>query len=478
MTKALPPIYGTKPWSHQVDAYNFAFPRDHTLLAMRMGEGKSLTSILLHDNWRCRKTLVVCPKHVIAVWNREFKRHGADQVSVFLANHGTVKKRTAEADKRLLWAHNRMPVVVVTNYDSIWRPPFGEWALSKAWDLVIADESHRIKSGTSKVSKYAEKLGKRADHRLALTGTPLPHSPLDVFGQARFLYPGHFGSSWHRFRTRYAEYRNPSIPQMVTGYCNQAELEEIMGRFTFRTEGEVQDLPPTTHEVLTCELPPSARKKYTELKEELITEMRGGVVTAANALTRTIRLRQLVSGCLPIDDSDQVAIVHAEKEKLLTELLSDLSEPVVVFAEFRYDLDAIRRVAEKLQRPYGEVSGRRHDLSPDATYPDGIDVLGVQYQSGGSGVDLQNRSRIGIYYSPTYRLGDYEQSLKRLHRPGQTKPVIYYHLVCESTIDEAVRQALSQRADVVGRVLATIAGQAKLQTFAGEDLSTWLSTSA
>jgi SNF2 family DNA or RNA helicase len=84
-------------------------------------------------------------------------------------------------------------------------------------------------------------------------------------------------------------------------------------------------------------------------------------------------------------------------------------------------------------------------------------VLAVQIDSGGVGVDL-TRARYAIYYSLGFSLGSYEQSLARIHRPGQTRPVEYIHLVAEGTVDEKVMAALARRADVVNTVLHEMKG--------------------
>jgi SNF2 family DNA or RNA helicase len=123
---------------------------------------------------------------------------------------------------------------------------------------------------------------------------------------------------------------------------------------------------------------------------------------------------------------------------------------VVVFCRFRSDLDDVAAAARELGREYAEVSGERKDLerwqAGDAA------ILGVQMQSGGVGIDC-SRAAYAFYYSLGYSLGDYEQSLARLRRPGQTRCVRYYHLVCQGTVDEQVYAALRERRNVVDAVL-------------------------
>jgi SNF2 family DNA or RNA helicase len=89
-----------------------------------------------------------------------------------------------------------------------------------------------------------------------------------------------------------------------------------------------------------------------------------------------------------------------------------------------------------------------------------IDVAAVQLQSGGVGIDL-TRARHAIYYSLDFRLADHEQSRARLHRPGQTRPVVYTYLLTEGTIDRAIHGALRKRQQVVDAVLAYLKAAAR-----------------
>jgi len=451
-----PRMYNKRSWRHQALGYNFAYGRPATMFAMGMGTGKSKPTVDLAVNWGCRLTLVLCPKSVLGVWRREFEQWAAVAANVCILDKGTTaKKRDIAAGHLMLCEHLRQPAVVVTNYDSVWREPFGKWSVNVPWDLVICDESHRIKAHNSQVSKHAAKLGAVAARRLCLTGTPMPHSPLDLFGQFRFLDPGIFGTSWHWFSHRYARHDNPHVPQMVTSYANQDELQRRMAWITYRVGNEVLDLPEVTHNVLACQLSPAAMKNYRDLEDEMITEVQAGVVTVANALVRLLRLQQVTSGFLQADDAEIPTEIDTAKRDVLSDLLEDIGkdEPVVVFCNFRHDLAAIAAVAKKLGRTYGEVSGARKDLTSHATMPDGVQVMGVQVRAGGLGIDL-TRARYAVYYNHPWSLGDYEQSVARVHRPGQTRHTFYYHLVAENTVDEHVQRSLEKKRDAVESILS------------------------
>lgn len=454
---ASPPQYRhTDPWRHQAQAYNFAHGAAATMLALDMGTGKSKVLVDLLVNWGGETHLILCPLSVLAVWRRELERHWgySSDVLVTVCDRGTVAKKSelaandADNARRGGEAH-----VVVINYEAAWREPFAKWALARTWSCVSADESHRAKDPTGKSSKFLFDVGKRASRRLCLTGTPMPHSPLDLFAQYRFLDAAIFGTSYTRFRARYAK-TNPLFPSKVEGWLNQEEFNAKYHSIAFRvTSEEVLDLPPAVHDVRYVELGKEARKAYADLENEAITEVRGGTLTAANALVKLLRLHQIACGSVG-DDDGNTHIVDTAKADALSDLLSDLPvcEPVVVICRFKADVRAVRAVAESLGRKHGELSGSCRDLTPHGTMPEHLDLLAVNLQSGGVGIDL-TRARYCVYYSVGFNLGDYEQSLARVRRPGQTRPVVYYHLIASNTVEPAIYGALRKRKQVVETVL-------------------------
>lgn len=443
----------TNAWGHQKRAFWFAHDRPATMLAMGMGTGKSKVTVDLIVNKEYRLSLILCPKSVVkGVWPGEFTVHAGAPLVVVALHKGTVGQKVAEMKRALqLTERKGQRVVVVMNYETAWRDPMASYLLSQTWDLVALDESHRIKAPGGKASKFCADLGKRARYRLCLTGTPMPHSPLDVYAQYRFLDPRIYGTSFVRFRNRYAVMGGFGGYE-VKGYQNQEELNSKFYACAFRVGPEVLDLPPVTHAIRTCTLSPAAWSKYKALEEDFYTEVEEGSVTALNALTKLLRLQQLTSGFLKLDDQNKVTPVDYAKQELLDDLLEDIpgDEPVVVFARFQHDLDIIKSVALQQGRTCGELSGRMNELA--AWQQGDFNVLAVQIQAGGVGISLV-RSRFQIYFSMGYSLGDYEQSLKRIDRPGQTRPVTVYHLVAEGTVDEKVYEALAKRRSVVEHLL-------------------------
>ena len=430
------------------------------MIAAVMGTGKSAMTVYLCVEEGFQFVLILCPLRVVQVWKPQFEMHSSVPFLVVALDDtfSNVKAKRDEAQRKINLARARgVPVVVVINYDSAWRTPFAEWALKQKWDLVVADEIHRCKAPGGKASRYLARLGKTARFRLGLSGTPMPHSPLDVYGYFRFIDASIFGWSFNRFRQHFAVmggYQN----HQVVDYDNLDELNRKFYSVSYACGKDVLDLPPEMHVTLTCELGPEARRAYRSLKRNLMAELDAGEVTVANALVKLLRLQQITGGYIRTDDGQDVQIDSA-KMNLLRDVLEDIDphEPVIVFCRFHKDLEVVNRVADETGRRSLELSGRMDELK--RWQAGEAPVLAVQIDSGGVGVDL-TRARYSIYYSLGFSLGSYEQSLARIHRPGQSRPVEYIHLLARDTVDEQVMAALARRSDVVNSVLQQMKGQA------------------
>ena len=449
----------TQLWAHQERAVEFAEDKPGVCLAMDMGTGKSAVAVTLAQTWECRCVLVLCPKSVVGVWPREFLKHAGDDFEILPLIKGTTADKGHKAARFLDRCEiKRKPAVVVINYESAWREPFRTFALNTAdFDLLILDECHRIKAPGGRASRFCSELGKVVGKRLGLTGTPMPHSPLDIYAQFRTIQPSVFGYSFAKFKNRYAVTTGPNgtwvDPKQIR---NPEELCRKFASISFQvTKEEALTLPEETHINIPVELEPSAFKQYVAMEKHfyLWMEEQAAEVTAANVLVKLLRLQQMTSGFVA-DDNGTIQRVSEIKQKTLIDLLSDTPEerPVVVFCKFVNDLDVVKEVAKNLDRTYGEISGRQKDLTDHATMPEGIQIMGVQIQSGGVGIDL-TRASIAVYYSMGFSLGDYLQSLARLHRPGQRHPVTFFHLIAQGTVDEKVFKALQDRQEVVSNIL-------------------------
>jgi SNF2 family DNA or RNA helicase len=442
-------------WRHQAEALDFAHARKRAMLCIPMGGGKSRVAVQYAVEAGVQTVLVLCPVSVIGVWRREFAKHAAGQFDVECLDDGTCAQKAdrLKAKAKLAEARRR-PLVIVLNYESAWRAQLANALLGRLWGLLILDESHRVKAPNGKASKFCHKLGRQAHHKLALTGTPAPHSPLDLFAQARVISPGTFGLSFTAFRGRYAEV-NPMFPGQVRKWLNQEELRERWRSLAYECSLDgVLDLPPVTEQTIEVELGAKARRAYDALEAELWAKVESGEVTVSNALVKLLRLQQLSSGFAQLDGGELVRIDDAKK-RALADLLEDAPAdvPVAVFCRFRADLDTVRECASACGRTYAEISGASKDALDDrACLREGVQVVGVQVQSGGVGIDL-TRAAVAVWFSLGFSLGDYLQARARLHRPGQTRHVSFINLIATGTVDEAVHRALERRQEVIDAVL-------------------------
>ena len=466
----LPDVPSAKlpPWTHQRQGFWFAARRlgldveerpkgGGAMLAMDMGTGKTKVVYDLMNSFSEALTtvLVTCPKSVCKTWEEENEKHGSGAIRLLNLKEGSVKAKCKKAEQ-FLSATTGLQRVVVLNHESTWREPFRTFARTVLWDLLVADECHRAKSPGGKFSRFLGNNVPQFSCRLGLTGTPMPRDPMDLYAQARFLEPGIYGTNYTRFKRKYGVWGGFQNRKLI-GIANEEDLYDKLDSFCFRVKAsEVLDLPPASHMKRFCELSPAESKPYQQMEEDLIADVGDGIVTAANALVRLLKLQQIVQGSIT-DDDGTLQRIGTTKQDLLRDILEDLpgQEPVVVFARFRDDLDRIHEVCEGIGRGSLELSGRVDQL---AEWKDGGEpILAVQIQAGGVGVDL-SRSCYTIYYSPTFDMGAYEQSLARTHRPGQTRPTFYYHLLARGTIDTKIHQALTAKKKVVESVLSQITG--------------------
>ena len=189
---------------------------------MGMGTGKSLVACMLILALATRRVLIACPLRVVPVWITQFERHVGIPVLIVALDEevGSVAKKQELAAAKMKLAQARgVPFIAVINYDSAWRDPFASWAEKVTWDLVIADEAHRLKAPGGKASLFFKRMRLRALHRVALTGTPMPHGPMDIYAVFRFLDITIFGPGYARLSAkvrrdgRLPEQANRGLPE-------------------------------------------------------------------------------------------------------------------------------------------------------------------------------------------------------------------------------------------------------------------------
>lgn len=464
-------IYKTEPWKHQKKALSYLYRRDTAALYTDMGTGKTKVMIDLIQSRGFKRVLVVAPNKACEVWEDQIAVHGVEgKFCVFRLNSMSRVKVIEELSKLPSVSSQDTSdkiFVFIINYEKVWREGIDSLLLKKRFglDCVICDESHRIKTPRSKCSMYLARLGKVVPHRYLVTGTPLAENPTDVFAQYKFLDPSIFGTNLGQFRDEY-EVIDPIMTARIGHrildkehpYKNLDKLHEKMFSCAFYIESSVE-LPEQRDLSWFVQMPPKTEKLYHQVFKEKVAELNGMWLSSDNVLTTVLRLQQITSGYATVEDLDtkEKHIINIDKarQESLRDLLEGLvNEPVVVFAQFTKDLKNIHKVCRELGYSSSEISGRVDTLKD---WKEGkTQVLAVQYKSGSESIDL-TRARYCIYYSMTQRLALYEQSRKRIHRPGQTRPVCYYHMIeimkKGMTIDEKMYHALQNKQDIVKYVM-------------------------
>ena len=464
--------FKTTPWKHQRKALKYLMKRDAAALYTDMGTGKTKVMIDLMQNRGFKRVLVVATYKACEVWEQQISIHGIDGLfDVYRLNNLSTAKvidKLKTIPKITTTASQDKIYVFIINYEKVWRHGIDRMFLRKTLgiDCVICDESHRIKSPRSNCSRYLSRLGQKVPHRYLVTGSPLAENPVDVYAQYRFLDPKIFGTNFTEFRN---EYENVDVDLSAAmgfrmldkknPYKNLDKLREKMYSCAFYIESSVE-LPEQTDIEWSFTLPTKSEKLYHSIVKEKIAELNGKYMESSNALTLVLRLQQLTSGYLVVEDFDTkeksvVNVDHARREEFLS-LLEQFpeKEPIVVFAAYRKDLKNIRLICRKMGVKYSELSGKEdtmNDWKAGKTR-----VLAVQYSSGSESIDL-TRSRYCIYYSLPRRSALYEQSRKRIHRPGQTRPVYYYIMLAKlrkgKSIDEKMLEALQAKKKIVDYVV-------------------------
>lgn len=447
----------TKMWQNQMEAFDFAIGREATMLDLDMGCGKTLTTIhLIMKNDKVKKVMVVCPSKVIDVWREQFETHVKDyQDHVIIYDKSVTGQKKAEFLTSIEKEVFDKKFVFVTSYESVWRKPLADVIRRFQFDLVVLDESHRAKAAGSKVSKYLALLAKTTPIRLCLTGTPMANSPLDVYGQYRFLDNRIYGTRHAEFLDKYA-IMDPGGRGFPIGFKNQEDLMQKFRSIAFTCKMEdIKDrlklpekLPPV---VRYTSLNSHDKNLMKELSKKFMSEVNNGVIVVKNILEKILRMQQITSGfCYTLDElgiNRQIQELNTQKIDLLADILEDLKKDasLVIFCVFRHDIGACTELCKRMQRKVFEISGEANQYKE---WKEQGGVLIVQIQAGAEGLNMTMAST-AIYFSLPHSLAVYEQSKARLYRPGQVNPVTFIHLVVKNTIDEHIYKALVNKKNLI-----------------------------
>jgi len=412
------------------------------------GLGKTATTLTIIAEQFEGTTLIIAPKRVAeTVWDKEIKKwsHLAQlRVSKIM---GTQTQRlsalTSPADiylinlENLAWLCDLSPKLVFTN--------------------LVIDESSRFKDPSTKRFKALKKHLKGFKRRLILTGTPTPQGIADLWSQVGILDLGErLETSLTKFRDKYLE---PDQMNRQTRVVYSWRLKSTMSLvieekindicFSLKAD-DYLNLPKCTYVYHSISFDPQVRKKYDELRKDMVVDIKKEKITAPTAAALANKLLQFTSGAV-YNEEGETQEVHRSKLERLESLMEESSSPTLVFYHFKHSLQRIR-----LQFPEAVVLD---DDNIEAWRRGEIRMLLAHPQSGGIGLNLQcnvGETAQTVWFDLPWSSENYIQANARIYRQGQEKPVIIHHLVMYNSIDEHVVKVLQGKINLQDAILDSL----------------------
>ncbi len=441
-------------WLHFLREYSFG-----GCLADDMGTGKTIQCLAFLQSLSERHeaksaSLLVLPRSLVFNWEREAARF-TPGLRLLNHAHATRAKDLAVFDEYDL---------VLTTYGILLRDI--DLLRQHRFHHVILDEAQAIKNPVSQSAKAVRLL--QSDHRLALTGTPVENSTMELWSQFSFLNPGLLGTLEH-FRTEFAGAIEKHQDEMAA-----ACLRRLVHPFILRrTKDQVAtELPPRTERIVFTELEPAQRKLYEKTRDKYRAQILGilekeGVNDARmKILEGLLRLRQICNHPRLVDPATKA---ESGKFETLLETLETLraeGHKALVFSQFVQMLHLVREALDARHIPYAYLDGKTKDRQAQVDRYQGSPDLPfflISLRAGGVGLNLTAADYV-IHIDPWWNPAVEMQATDRTHRIGQDKPVFVYKLIARDTVEEKILQLQDRKRALVSQLIATETGLFKSLT--------------
>lgn len=434
-------------------------------LADDMGLGKTVQLLaLLEDRHTRRKkklpSLVVVPKSLLFNWSMECRR--------FTPNLKIMEY--AGVDRAQLREQIPKHDIVLTTYGMMRRDVL--YLKDLVFDYIVLDEAQIIKNANSQVAKAARLL--KAQHRLALSGTPIENHLGDLWSIFEFLNPGMLGRS-SLFRMYVSESEDPESRRVL-----QQALKPFILR---RTKKQVaSDLPEKIEETIYCNLGKKQRQQYEELRDHYRAALLGMVrdqgmsKSKIHVLEALLRLRQ--AACHPALLDDSMIDESSAKLDVLCPYLAELIDEghkVLVFSQFTSLLAVVRKHLDDRQLTYeyldGQTRDRKERIERFQNDPS-VGIFLISLKAGGLGLNLTAADYVFLL-DPWWNPAAESQAIDRAHRMGQTRQVFAYRLICRDTVEEKIAELQTKKKELAHAILEE--NSSLLQQLTTEDLELLLS---
>lgn len=407
----------TKLYDYQEKIVNDIFANgDFSVgLFMKMGTGKTVTSLALFERlWENKavdKLLVVCLKCKIDDWKNEIEYQWE-------------------------WP----PQYEVINFESIWRAKRADYYKSfvDSRTMIIVDESHKIKSHTSKVTKYLLGICNQTRYKLILTGTPQSQQYIDYYPQMKFINAKDYDIPYKQWDKTYLikklDNQGGHYFYTIEGYKYEDVLKDGITKKAYY-HNYTSDYEKPMDIYVDIEHSKDAIKFQKDRVWRDPDEERCDDVIADTQFSLRTYLRQSCSGFIKNYD------IASPKEEWLKDFLEITQDRVVIFTNFIKEIEKVEAICKKLGKPISYYYGAKKDLKEFKENENGIAI--VNYASGAVGINDLCIANIAVFYSPPDgNYIDFQQARSRIDRIGQTKQPIFYYLQTKGSIEKGIYQAL------------------------------------
>jgi SNF2 family DNA or RNA helicase len=416
-----------------------------TLNACEVGLGKTLMALGGMQSLNAKRVLILAPKSVLLQWQGEINK--------WLSLPSLVYAGTKQQRSIMRFDLDQPQQIVITTYETL-RNDIA--SLPRKWDLVIADEAHRLGSRTTKLYKAMNHL--TPTYRIAMSATPIMNRLPELYGILNWASPGCLGT-WQSFQDTYCTLNYWGA---VTGARNLDHLTERLQTLMFRrTVAEVApELPPVTYEVLPVSLSKKETDLYDKVRKELLFELQEAEVSKLESpmilQNSLVKMGKLIELC----DSMELLGEDTTSSKLeaLKDHLSDVtqSRKVIIFTRFSRMADILMRELRDYQPVLisGSRNAEQRAKAVDSITNDPDCRVLVSTEAGGEGLNLTTASVVYNYDLP-WSVGKLIQRIGRSARIGQTKPVLVVNVVSRGTIESAVQKLLAKKVTLARDLIDT-----------------------
>lgn len=412
---------------HQEKVLNQTKDFNRVAYYLDMGLGK--TFVGAEKVWELNNdvNLVICQKSKIDDWVQHFKDHYPDYEVFDLTHKSQAITFRNRIDTKSIY-HRDVQIIGVINYDLTFRR---DWLLEINEFTMMLDESSLITNENAKRSKFILKM--KPESVVLLSGTPTAGKYERLWSQVQLLgWNINKKTFWNSYvNTKWVENGDGFKQEVIVGYKNVEHLKKKLAQYgaVFMKTSEVLDLPEQIEQKImfkvTKEYKFFIKNSYLLIDDD--TELVGD-----NNLTKTLYARQLCGQ------------YHKEKLEGFRDLVQSTEDRLIVFYNFTAEYEAMKAIAEELERPVSVVRGGEDDRTAYEESDNSITF--IQYQAGAMGGNFQKANKV-IYFTLPLGKGScdlWEQSKKRIHRIGQNNTCFYYYLLVKGSIEEKNLAALQE----------------------------------